>query len=73
MQTNFSGLSKMSYDVKPNSIVVSPDGQSATVTATEIRRFVPKIGPAGSDTQVAEFTLRKTGGAWLIQTIQNVK
>jgi hypothetical protein len=67
-----SQLSKVSYDVKVHldGIVVSPDGQSATVTATETMRAVPKIGSADPRTGVVVFTMRKAGGVWTIQSVK---
>ena len=72
LQAALSQLSKLSYDVKlhVDGFVVSADGQSATVTATETRRFVPKIGSADSQTRVAVFTFRKAGGVWTIQSVK---
>jgi len=72
LQAAFSDLSKLTYDAKLHldGIVVSPDGQSATVTATETIRFVPKIGSAPLKNGVVTFTMRKVGGGWTIQSVK---
>jgi PASTA domain len=63
LQSALNQLSKLSYDVKlhVDGIVIAPDGQTASVTASETYRSTPKIGSASPQTGTAVFTMRKTG------------
>lgn len=73
LQSALNQLSKLSYDVKLHldGIVVTPDGQTASVTASETFRSTPKIGSASPQTGTAVFTMRKAAGAWLIQSVKS--
>ena len=72
LQAAFSDFRSMSYALwlSPDSIVLAADGQSATVTASEITRPVGKVGNIPQTTNTVTFTLRKGGGAWTIQSIK---
>lgn len=73
LQAALNQLSKLSYDVKlhVDGIVVAPDGQTASVTASETFRSTPKIGSAPPQTGTAVFTMRKAAGAWIIQSVKS--
>jgi hypothetical protein len=63
----------MSYDMKVHvdGIVIAPDGQTASVTASETFRSTPKVGSAPPQTGTAIFTMRKSGGAWIIEGVKS--
>ena len=73
LQSALNQLSKLSYDVKlhVDGIVIAADGQTASVTASETFRSTPKIGSASPQTGTAVFTMRKTAGAWTIQSVKS--
>jgi len=73
LQSALNQLSKLSYDVKlhVDGIVIAADGQTASVTASEAYRSIPKIGSASPQTGTVVFTMRKTGGAWTIQSVKS--
>jgi AAA domain-containing protein len=73
LQSAFNNISKVSYDVTigPEGIVVAPDGQSATISATETIRMVMKFGSVAPQTGTAVFQMRKSSGVWTIQSIKS--
>jgi hypothetical protein len=73
LQPRLNQLSKLSYDLKVpgDGIVIAADGSSATVTASETFRYTPKIGSASPTSGTAVFTMRKTAGNWIIQSVKS--
>ena len=73
LQSRLNQFGKLSYDVKlhVDGVVVAPDGQTASVTASETFRFTPKIGSAPPQTGTAVFTMRNAAGAWIIQSVKS--
>jgi hypothetical protein len=73
LQSALNQFSKLSYDVKlhVDGIVIAADGQTASVTGSETFRYTPKIGSASPQTGTAIFTMRKTAGAWTIQSVKS--
>ena len=73
LQSALNQLSKLSYDVKVHAdgVAIAPDGQTATVTASETFRSTPKIGTAPPQTGTAVFTMRKGTGGWYIQGVKS--
>jgi hypothetical protein len=73
LQSALNQLTKLSYDVKVHvdGIAIAPDGQTASVTASETFRSTPKIGSAPPQTGTAVFTMRKAAGAWIIQSVKS--
>jgi hypothetical protein len=73
LQSALNQLSKLSYDVNVHvdGIVIAPDGQTASVTASETFRSTPKIGSAPPQTGTAVFTMRKASGNWIIQSVKS--
>ncbi len=73
LQSALNQFAKLSYDVKlhVDGIVVSSDGQTASVTASETFRSTPKIGSASPQTGTAVFTMRKATPAWIIQSVKS--
>jgi hypothetical protein len=73
LQSALNQFAKLSYDVKlhVDGIVIAADGQTASVTGSETFRYTPKIGSASPQTGTAIFTMRKTAGAWTIQSVKS--
>jgi hypothetical protein len=73
MQSRLNQLSRLSYDVKVHvdGVVIAPDGQTASVTASETFRSTPKVGSAPPQTGTAVFTMRKAAGSWIIQSVKS--
>ena len=58
---------EVKVSVQNPAIVLTPDGQRATVTASVRRTVSPKSLARGSDdTRQAVFTMEKRGGSWMI-------
>ena len=73
LQSRLNQFSKLSYDVKldVDGVVIAPDGQNASVTASETFRYTPKIGNPFVRAGTAVFAMRKAAGAWTVQSVKS--
>jgi serine/threonine-protein kinase len=67
LERDFSNLRSYSVTITNERIVV--DGATATVACEVVRSFTTTTGVTGGNTVDTVFTLKKTGGTWIIEKI----
>lgn len=67
---NFGSASAISMSADVKSINVSPDGQSANVSALITQKYTPRGYSARTSRDTAVFQLAKTGDVWVITDVR---
>jgi hypothetical protein len=67
---NFGSASAISMSADVKSINVSPDGQSANVSALITQKYTPRGYSAHTSRDTAVFQLAKTGDVWVITDVR---
>jgi hypothetical protein len=69
LERDFSNLRSYGVTITNERIVV--EGATATVTCQVVRSFTTTTGVTGGNTVATVFTLKKTGGTWIIEKIES--
>ena len=69
LERDFSNFRSYHVEIADERIAV--DGATATVTCLVVRSFVSRTGADGGNKVPTVFHLRKSGGAWVIESLQS--